>query len=260
MKKSQILAFANLFVFFITIAVNYLSNSGFINGNTMKTISDKYHNLFTPAPYAFSIWGIIYLLLFCFLIYSFSILNNAEHEIINKIGVWFIVSCVANCCWVFAWLNEYLGLSVVLMIVLFISLLKIILNTKAEVADPPFKVIAFVWWPFVIYIGWICVALIADIAALLTQIQWDGFGLSENLWTKIVIAIAGIIYLLLTWVRNMRESGFVGIWALIAVAVSNKETDNSIYLTAIAVAVIIGISSLIHGWKNFKGYGNEKIY
>jgi len=53
----------------ITVIINYLSNTGIFNGETMATVSAKYQNLFTPAGYAFSIWGLIYLGLFGFVIY-----------------------------------------------------------------------------------------------------------------------------------------------------------------------------------------------
>jgi hypothetical protein len=67
MKKT--LALANGIALIITIFVNYLSNTGALNGNTMKVVSDKYFNYFTPAGFAFSIWGLIYVGLFdlCFI-------------------------------------------------------------------------------------------------------------------------------------------------------------------------------------------------
>lgn len=90
-----------------------------------------------------------------------------------------------------------------------------------ELSNPPFKKIIFLWWPFCIYSGWIAVALIANIAAYLTKIQWDGFGLSQITWTIIMILVAGAINLFMTWKRNMREFTLVGVWGLVAVAVTN---------------------------------------
>ena len=54
----------------LTLVINYLSNTGIFNGNTVKIVSDKYHNYFTPADYAFSIWGLIYLDLIVFVFYT----------------------------------------------------------------------------------------------------------------------------------------------------------------------------------------------
>lgn len=53
----------------VTITINYISNTGIFNQETMSTISGNYRNLFTPAGFAFSIWGIIYLGLLAFTVY-----------------------------------------------------------------------------------------------------------------------------------------------------------------------------------------------
>jgi len=250
MKKA--LQIANGIALIATIVINYLSNTGVFNGNTMKTISDKYHNYFTPAGYAFSIWGLIYIGLLAFVIYTgrglFKKVND-EWPVL-EIGWWFVTSCAANSFWVIAWLYDYIGLSVLLMIILLFSLLKIVLNTRMELDDLPLKKIAFVWWPFCLYSGWISVALIADIAAYLTKIKWNGFGISEIAWTLIMIVIAGILNLFMTWNRNMREFALAGAWALIAIAVSNWNGHKIIVYVAVTVAVIISISSFIHACKN----------
>lgn len=235
-----------------TIIINYLSNTGIFDGNTMTTVSDKYHNYFTPAGYAFSIWGVIYLGLIAFVIYQArSLFNKVDDEWpVLEIGWWFIVSCVANCLWVIAWLYDYTGWSVIIMVILLVSLIKIILATRMELDDLPLKKIAFVWWPFCFYSGWITVALVADAAAWLTKVNWNGFGISEVAWAIIMIVIAGIINLFITWNRNMREFALVGAWALIAIAVANLNIQATIKITAIVVAAILLISSGIHSYKN----------
>ena len=250
MKK--ILAIGNIIAFLLTLAVNYISNTGAINGNTMSTISAKYENLFTPAGYAFSIWGLIYLMLLGFVVYQSLALfgHNRPQKVVSKVGGWFILSCVANICWIFAWLYEYLGFSVVLMLLLLFSLIKIIFRGRLELDDEPLPIIAFFWWPFTFYSGWITVALIANIAAFFTAEGWNGFGISEVVWTIIVILVAGAINLLITWTRNMREFALVGAWGLIAVAVANWNEHEAIVVTGIATAAVLVVSSGIHGYKN----------
>ena len=51
----------NLVAFALMILLNVLSNAIPLNGQTMTEISAKYASLFTPAGFAFSIWGVIYL-------------------------------------------------------------------------------------------------------------------------------------------------------------------------------------------------------
>ncbi|MGN6249033.1 MAG: hypothetical protein ACTHNG_11795 [Ginsengibacter sp.] len=252
MKK--VLQVSNIIALIITLVINYLSNTGIFNGNTMATVSARYQNYFTPAGYAFAIWGLIYLGLLAYVIYQAASLfkKTTDDWPVPQIGWWFVVSCAANSLWVFAWLYDYIGLSVVIMIVLLFSLIKIIWNTRMELDDLLFKKIAFVWWPFCLYSGWITVALIADIAAWLTKIQWNGFGISGSGWAIIMIIIAGIINLTVTWTRNMREYALVAVWALIAIAVANNGNAISVVYTAIIVAVILFISSGVHAYLNRK--------
>lgn len=254
------LSVANIFALIVTIVLNYLSNTGIFNGNTMSTVSAAYQNLFTPAGYAFSIWGLIYLGLAAFVIYHavVSFKSSQENNVVLKVGWWFVISCIANCAWIFAWLYDYTGLSVIIMIMLLFSLVMIILKTRMELDDLPMKQIAFVWWPFSLYAGWITVALIANIAAWLTKINWDGFGISAITWTIIMIIIAGIIYLLMTWQRNMREYALVGVWGLLAIAVANWTTEPSIVQSSIIISVILFVSSTVHAIRNRSIINNRK--
>ena len=250
MKK--VLQLTNGIALVITLIINYLSNTGIFNGNTMATVSRRYQNYFTPAGYAFAIWGLIYIGLLAFVIYQGRALfkKTLDDWPVPEIGWWFVVSCVANSLWVLGWLYDYIGLSVILMIVLLLSLIKIILNTRMELDNLPLKKIAFVWWPFCLYSGWITVALVADTAAWLTKIQWNGFGLSGATWAVLMVIIAGIINLIVTWNRNMREFALVGSWALVAIAVANWNEAQSVVITAITLAIILFISSGIHAYIN----------
>ena len=141
------LSVSNIFALIVTIVLNYLSNTCIFNGNTMSTVSAAYQNLFTPAGYAFSIWGLIYLGLAAFVIYHavISFKSNQENNVVLKVGWWFVISCIANCAWIFAWLYDYTGLSVIIMIMLLFSLMMIVLKTRMELDDLPMKQIAFVW-------------------------------------------------------------------------------------------------------------------
>ena len=121
-----------------------------------------------------------------------------------------------------------------------------------ELWDAPIPVIIFLWWPFVIYSGWVTVASIANVSAYLKSIDWGGWGYSEISWAVTMIIIAGIINLAITWKRNMREFGLVGAWALIAISVANWENSSTVANTALIVAAILILSSVYHGYVNRK--------
>jgi hypothetical protein len=139
MKKT--LQVSNIIALIITLVMNYLSNTGIFNGNTMATVSAEYQNFFTPSGYAFSIWGVIYLCLAAFIIHqSKGLFTSGEiPAVVSKIGWLFVISCVANCAWIVAWLYEFTGVSVFIMAVLLFSLLRIVMVTRMELDLIPFK-------------------------------------------------------------------------------------------------------------------------
>lgn len=250
MKKT--LQLTNIIAFFITIYFNYASSTGVFNDTTQADMSAKYQTLFTPAGYAFSIWGIIYLLLFGFIMYQSRSLfvKVRDDDFVLKTGWWFALSCAANSLWCYLFVSDAILISVVAIFFLLFCLLKIVMNNRMELDDKPISVIVFLWWPFVIYSGWLSVACIANVSAYLVKLNWDGFGLSPETWTLFMIGIATSINLIVTWSRNMREFALVGTWALLAIAVANWETVEVIKIAACVAAGILVLSSGMHAFKN----------
>ena len=250
MKKT--LQIANIIAFIMTLYFNYASSAGVFNETTQAEISNRYQNLFTPAGYAFSIWGVIYLLLLGFVIYQSRSLfvKVRDDDFVHRIGWWFVLSCVANSLWCYLFVSDYILLSVLVIFFMLFCLLNIVIKNRMELWDAPFPVIAFLWWPFVIYSGWLTVACIANVSVYLVKLNWDGFGIQPQYWTVFMIGIAVAINIIVTWTRNMREFALVGAWALIAIAVANLPLENIVHLASVLGAVILIISSSIHAFKN----------
>ncbi|MGA8854737.1 MAG: tryptophan-rich sensory protein [Christiangramia sp.] len=248
------LAVFNFLSVLIAITTNFFAQTGKINNTTIGEVSSKYSNLFTPADYAFSIWGLIYIGLLSFsafmLYQAFS--NGKFTDFISKTSFWFIVANIGTSLWVIAWIYEYTGLSVAIMFLILVKLLKVIFNNDMEVWDAPFKVIVFYWWPICLFSGWITVASIANMAAWLTEIGWDGAVFSEVEWTVIMITVAVIINLLMIYFRNMREFALVGVWALIAIYIRHQGTEELIAKTAMAGAILLFLNIGYHGFINRK--------
>jgi len=249
MKKSY--ALANLLVVIAVIAWNYGANASGINGNTVGSISDRIDTLFTPAGYAFSIWGLIYLGLIAHGIFqvrsAFS--SSREDDFIMRIGPWLITANLANAAWIWFWLNEQTGISVIMMLLILVSLLFIIVRLDMERWDAPIRIIAWVWWPFCLYSGWIAVATIANVAAWLEQIDREFF-FSDLTWTVIMIVVAALLNLLMILTRNMREFAAVGVWALLAISVRHWGEIPLLQWSALISSIILLIAIFIHGYRN----------
>ena len=248
----KFLVIVNTLTLVAVIIINAMAGSGNIKDTTVGEVSDKYNSLFAPAGYAFSIWGLIYLGLILFEIFQwYTLFKKQNLEYIDKISGFFILSNVANFMWIILWLNEFIGLSVIMMCVLLLSLIAIVMRGDMELKKVSFPVLAFVYWPFTIYLGWIIVATVANVAAYL-NISWNGEPLTPELWTIIMIVVAAIIYLLLIYKRNMREAAGVGIWALIAIAVRHWNEITVISYSALILALIILSAIILHAYKNRK--------
>ncbi|UJH90452.1 tryptophan-rich sensory protein [Antarcticibacterium sp. 1MA-6-2] len=248
------LSVLNLLSVILMIIVSYYSQAIRLNNNTIGGVSDYYENLFTPAGYAFSIWGLIYVALLVYCIFQLNrvFVSEKETDFILQTGPWFIIANIANAAWVVAWLYENTFLSVILMFIILGSLIKIILNTNMERWDAPPKIIAFTWWPICFYSGWITVAAVANVSAHLTNIGWRQWFLSEQQWMIIMLVVTVIINLLIVYRRNMREFALVGIWALVAIYVRQINDNPGVAYTALAGGIIIFSYVSYHGYVNRK--------
>ncbi len=264
--KTKLLVVFNTLTLIFTIFLNYLSNTGFFGGKTIGEISKKYETLFVPAGYAFSIWGVIFLMLFAFVGFQWYVLykfkdnvatnyDNSENSFVKTIhqtGFWLIIANVCNAAWVFVFLNEYIALSVMIMFVLLISLIVLTHNLRLEVWDAPVRIIAFVWWPIAIYLGWIMVASIANVSSFFVSIGWQGEPFFASTWTVLMIIAATGLYLFLIAKRNLRESAMVGVWALVAIAYRHWQAEPLIAYTALGFGIIIFLAASYHGYLNRK--------
>jgi hypothetical protein len=195
--------------------VNYLANAIPINGVTTGEASDANGNLFAPAGITFSIWGLIYLLLLGYTIYQFGVgpkkTDPEREKMIATINGYFLITSIANVTWIFAWHYGVLWLSVLLMLTLLYFLIKI-----ADVVNKQSLSSRDKWWirlPFSVYFGWITVATIANITAFLVSIGWNGFGISESVWTCIILLVGATIGILRMNKDKNSAYGLVLVWA-----------------------------------------------
>ncbi|MDX9970388.1 MAG: tryptophan-rich sensory protein [Candidatus Gracilibacteria bacterium] len=197
------------------IFVNFLANDLPINNRSTGQISDDYPNLFAPAGYAFSIWGLIYLLLGAYIVYQFINKNKKTKELINKINPLFIGTSLANISWIFAWHYDYIGISVLIMAVLLILLIKIADTLRPAKLNTQEKLL--IKTPFSIYFGWITVATIANVTVFLVSIGWNGFGIADYIWTSIILVVGAIIGILRLLKDKNTAYGLVLVWAYSAI-------------------------------------------
>jgi len=231
--------YLNILFFAVMIVMNYLANALPINGKTTGAVSDAFPNLFAPAGVTFSIWGVIYLLLLVFCITQFTSSNQA---VISRIGWLFAVTCLFNAVWIVAWHYDRLPISVVIMLGLLVSLIWINIIIK----DLPFSLIKAA---FGIYLGWICIATIANVTALLVTKNWGGFGLSDETWTIIMIAVGALITALALWKLDNPFIGLAVVWAFAGIMIKRQADYRSIFIVAAVAMVVVTLLLLLAFFK-----------
>jgi hypothetical protein len=165
---------------------------------------------------------------------------------LKQISWWFSLGNLANGLWIVVWLNEQMGLSVLLILILLFSLIQLAVRLQIGKQRASLQTIILVWAPVCIYLGWIVVASVANISVFLVSIGWQGGFLQEMGWAIIMILTATGIYLALLKTRNMKLPAVVGIWALVAIAQKQWQLNNEIVYVALAASAILLVSLVIH--------------
>ncbi|WP_210437079.1 tryptophan-rich sensory protein [Oxynema aestuarii] len=221
--------------------INVLSNIVPLKGQSIGDISNSVFRdvLIIPANYAFAIWGVIYLGLISFAIYQALPQQQADPRL-RRGGYWMVVASLSQIVWVFLFQLGSFALSVVAMLGILGSL--IVLYLQLGIGRVPHSRRQR-WWvdvPISIYLGWISVATIVNIASTLDYINWGGFGLSGELWTILMLAIAGAIAAIVGLQRGDLAFNAVFIWAFVAIAVRHGDRL-AIVATALGEAIALAL-------------------
>jgi hypothetical protein len=224
----------------LTIVFNGLANALPLNDLTTGEISDRFEVYFVPAGYVFSIWGLIYLGLIGYAIYQ-ALPSQRQNPRLQSIGGFFTLASLANIAWLFLWHYEQFVGTLIAMLVLLISLIVIYLRLGIGRGIVSMAESWLVRLPFSIYLGWISVATVANVTSLLDYLDWDGFGLSPEVWMIIVLAVVVVIAGLMSVTRRDIAYSLVILWALAGIAVKHA----SVTLIASATWVTFGLVGVI---------------
>lgn len=248
MKKIRVTQVLTGLATLVMIAVNILANALPLNGLNTGEISDRFDIYFVPAGYVFSIWGVIYLGLLAYTILQ-ALPSRADDDVLNKIAPYYWFGSLANIIWLFLWHYEVFSWTILFMIMILINLL--LINRNLSGAQGLTKWV--VGLPFSIYLGWISVATIANFSQWLYYLDWNGFGADPAVWAVIMVGVATLLGILMSWLENDTAYGLVLIWAFVGITVSQSGIT-AVVLAAWIGAALIGISIIASMIKYKKVY------
>lgn len=261
LPDARIAAIVNAVAFLGMLVVNILATSLPLNDMTTGDLSDALPNLFVPSGITFSIWGVIWLLLAAYLVLQIRTafvrrgtfdrrggevdedgMTERAPYAPSVVGPWFALNMILNAGWIFAWHYQFIGLSVLIMLAILATLIVMFLNIDATVRRSGSQRFARV--PISVYFGWITIATIDNITAFLVSVGWGGFGVSDVVWTIVVIAV-GLAVNVIMLLRH-RDFAFaaVAVWAFAGIALK-RIAEGTPEGPAILVAAIVAGAALI---------------
>ncbi|HEY0740921.1 MAG TPA: TspO/MBR family protein [Chryseosolibacter sp.] len=232
----RLLNIGNTLLFIAVLVVNFLANALPINGMNTGEVSRLYPSLFTPSGITFSIWSVIYLSLFAFVVYQWKINDRSYFASLSK---WFILSCVLNITWILVWHNLLPAVSVIVMLLFLVVLIKLFRLVQQAPLESR-KEYFLIRLPFTLYLSWICVATIANIAAWLAGLNIIQSVSTQTILTIVMMLVASALAIII--VLRFRDYAFpaVTIWALTGIALKGLEM-----ITHAAIAIALALAGVL---------------
>lgn len=239
--SGRALSIATLIAILATLFVNVLSNlyppQGLNIGAIANTILQGVQ--ITPANYAFAIWGLIYIGLLAYGVYQLRSIQRRK-PVIQRVNGLLIGACIAQIIWVYLFTYRLFTLSIVAMLGILLSLIGAYLQLNVGRQRVSREEKRLMHLPFSIYLGWISVATVVNVASALYSAGWNGWGMSATNWTVVMLVVSAAIAAIVVWQRVDVAFTLVFIWAYVAIAV-RQATNPAILVTAIAAVIVLAV-------------------
>lgn len=236
----------------LTLAVNALGAFGFINGTSQRDVSDRYFTLITPSSSTFSIWSLIYGLLVISLIVMYVKRNDTYYQrAIDKLTPLFIISSLLNMSWIVLFSFVFVELST-LFIFGYAIALALICRQLLSIHEDNHWLLPLT---FGIYTGWLMIATVVNVATSLVKLEWNGFGIVDNIWAMIILIVAALLVIgVALSVKNAALPLSVA-WAYFGIYqnLANEHQGDYGLLQIIAIAGLV----LLIGFSGIQFYKNE---
>ena len=237
MKRSKKLGIIYIISFAIMIFLNYWSPTNVGN------VADANQPLIQPAGYAFSIWGLIYILLLIWIIRIFLVKDTTVYE---EVSFWPSVNFLLNGLWILAFTAQWLFASVIIIFALLTTLI-IIYSRINKSADYTYMEKL----PFSFYISWVSVASILNVFVwLVGNNQRELLGMGEQTWSIIILIMATVLALFFSISFKDYIYTLVFVWAFIGIYVETSSEAIKNVLLILTIILVVAFCSIL--FRNLK--------
>lgn len=196
--------------------------------------------LLAPARPAFMIWSVIYAGLVVWAVRQ-ALPGRATDPRERATGWLLLASMLGNAAWLAVVQTGLLGLSVPVIAGLLAVLVALVLTLRRR---PPGSTTDAVVMDGTagLYLGWVCVATVANVAAVLADAGVRDLGLGAEPWAVIILAVTAVIGVALA----VRTRGRLAIaaaiaWGLAWIAVARATGEPASIATAVAAGVAASV-------------------
>lgn len=228
------------------IVMNYTVG---ITGSDVGGTANDNETIIQPAGFAFSIWGLIYTLLFIWIIYLF-FSKKDKSAITERLKFWPIINFLLNGVWIFVFTQEWLFASVIVIAALLYTLAEIF----SSISETNYS--WFDRFPFSIYFAWVTLATIVNIFTWVTGNEIETIlGMDELTWTILVLIVAGMIGIAIAVFFKDWLYPLVLIWPLIGIYAESGDVSTGLNITLLIVSialVVVAVMVIVNKMKSLK--------
>ncbi|ORZ17786.1 hypothetical protein BCR42DRAFT_373164 [Absidia repens] len=196
----------NVLVYAFLITATVLSFSG---NDNLADIFSSFETYFDPAPWVFTVWTLIYLLLGGFVIYQW--FDQAHESALHGVGWHFILSAILNTLWFSLLEGEHKVLSFFISVLQVFSISFVFYKLEAEFPANNWWDRLFLHAPFSLWHGWSVFIAVVTAFVTFTGVKKteDGTILPPNV-LHIVLFYIGLAFLSLTAIGYVEYKGQKG--------------------------------------------------
>lgn len=226
--------------------VAWLSNAGTF-GPDNGTMSDRYPTLLVAAGYAFSIWGLIFLLDLVYATWQATGTRRTD-DTVARIAPWAAAGFLLTTAWMplFSMSQFWVCLLVIFGATFCLIRCATILSHDRTPQEGQWL---WAWAPLSLHAGWLSLAAFLNLAQVI--VAYELASTTRQLpWSLVLFALAALMLLM----ANLRMRGnidyvFAALWALVAVYV--KQSDSGLpgaqvaAWAALAIAAALALQTLL---------------
>ncbi|MCR5887663.1 hypothetical protein LRS06_07700 [Hymenobacter sp. J193] len=227
------------------ILCNYVAQRYPFNGQTNSVVSGQYPTLLTPAGYAFSIWGLIFLGILGYTIWQL-LPAQRQNPLPDAVAEPFILANVATAGWLVVFAYEQLGLSVLVILLILASLAVAYGRARRLIRSGQAGWGSSV--PLGLYFGWVTVATVVNATLWLSTVWQPSAGMAS---TAAMLLLNVVLVLGVVVTHQFRELAYplTLAWGLVGIGLARSGNAPGLAGVALSAALTLVVAAAWLVWQ-----------